>query len=126
MAHLAYLHTEACGAGDLAYELGWIGKVHGGGVAQAQLTFPLEIRFRRGLVAPGVSQTCQRDGSAEAQRWVFARCKQVPWQELVPFGSLAGGRGREMALASTFVPRQAELCIRGSTPLPPRCKGQFF
>ena len=23
-------HCQACGAGDLAYELGWVGKVHGG------------------------------------------------------------------------------------------------
>ena len=62
---------------------------------QAQLAFPLEIRFRRDPVAPGGSQTRWRNGSAEAQRLVFARCKQVPWQELVPFGILAGdGRGR--------------------------------
>ena len=87
----------------------------------AQLTFPLEIRFRRGLVAPGVSQTCQRDGSAEAQRWVFARCKQVPWQELVPFGILAGGWAREMALTTAFVPCQAELCPLGLNNSPSRC-----
>ena len=78
---------------------------------QAQLAFPLEIRFRRGPVAPGGSQTRQRDGSAEAQRWVFARCKQVPWQELVPFGILAGG------WASTFVPHQTELCRLGAQQL---------
>ena len=60
-----------------------------------------------------------RDGSAEAQLWVFAWCKQVPWQELVPFGILAGGWVREMALASAFVPCQADLCCQGSTTLPP-------
>ena len=59
---------------------------------QAQLAYPLMIRFGRGLVAPGGSQThCRRDGSTKAQHWVFVRCKQVPWQELVPFGILAGG-----------------------------------
>ena len=45
---------------------------------QAQLAFPLEIRFRRGPAAPGGSQTRRRDGSAEAQSWVFVWCKQVP------------------------------------------------
>ena len=78
---------------------------------QAQLAFPSEIHFGRGPVAPGGSQTCRwTDGSAEAQCWVFARCKQVPWQELVPFGILAEGWARKMALASAFVPHQAELC----------------
>ena len=77
----------------------------------AQLTYPLAIRLGKGPAALGGSQTRRwRDGSSEAQRWVFVQCKQVPWQELVPFGILAGGWARVMALASTFVPRQAELC----------------
>ena len=89
---------------------------------QAQLAFPLEIHFGRGPAAPGGSQTHRRrDGSTEAQRWVFVRCKQVPWQELVPFGILAGGWAREMALASAFVPRQAELCRPGLNNSPSRC-----
>ena len=62
-------------------------------------------------MAVGGSQIrCRRFGSTEAQSWVFARSEQVPWQELVPFGILAGGWAREMALASAFVPCQAELC----------------
>ena len=66
----------------------------------------------------GRSQTlCQRGGSAEAQRWVFAGSKQVPWQEPVPFGILAGGWAREMALASAFVPQQTELCRPGAQQL---------
>ena len=89
---------------------------------QAQLAFPSVICFGRGPVASGGSQTRhQKDGSAEAQRWVFARCKQVPWQELVPFGILAGGWVREMALASAFVPCQAELCRSGLNNSPSRC-----
>ena len=69
-------------------------------------------------MAEGWSQTrCRRCGSAEAQRWVFARCQQVPWQELVPFGILAGGWVGEMALVSTFVPRQAELYCPGAQQL---------
>ena len=87
---------------------------------QAQLTYPSVIRFRRGPAAPGVSQTRSwRDESAEAHHWVFAQCKQVPWQEPVPFGILAGGWAREMALASAFVPRQVELVVQDSTTLPP-------
>ena len=69
-------------------------------------------------MAVGGSQTCsRRGGSAEAQRWVFAQSKQVPWQELVPFGILAGGWAREMALTSAFVPRQTELCRLGAQQL---------
>ena len=69
-------------------------------------------------MAAGGSQTrCRRFGSAEAQRWVFAQSMQVPWQELVPFGILAGGWAREMALVSAFVPRQTELCRPGAQQL---------
>ena len=88
---------------------------------QAQLAFPSEIHFGRGPAAPGGSQTRRRDGSTEAQRWVFARSKQVPRQELVPFGILAGGWAREMALASAFVPHQAELCRLGLNNSPSHC-----
>ena len=71
-------------------------------------------------MAAGGSQTLhRRGGSTEAQHWVFAQCKQVPWKELVPFGILAGGWAREMALASTFVPRQTALSSWGSATLPP-------
>ena len=66
----------------------------------------------------GGSQThCWRGGSTEAQSWVFAWSGQVPGQELVPFGILAGGWAREMALASAFVPRQTELCRLGAQQL---------
>ena len=69
-------------------------------------------------MAVGGSQTrCRRVGSAEAQRWVFAQSKQVPWQGLVPFGILAGGWAREMVLASAFVPSQTELCRPGAQQL---------
>ena len=88
---------------------------------QAQLAFPSEIRFGRVPAALGGSQTRWRDGSAEAQLWVFARCKQVPWQELVSFGILSGGWAREMALTSAFVPRQTELCHPGLNNSPSHC-----
>ena len=69
-------------------------------------------------MAVGASQTrCQKVGSVEAQRWVFAWSKQVPWQELVPFGILVGGWAREMALARAFFPRQTELCCPGAQQL---------
>ena len=69
------------------------------------------------MAAGGSQIRCQRFGSAEAQSWVFARREQVPWQELVPFGILAGGWVREMALASAFVPLQTELCCPGAQQL---------
>ena len=73
-------------------------------------------------MAAGGSQICRwRFGSAEAQSWVFARSEQVPWQEPVPFGILAGGWAREMALVSAFVPRQAALCRLGLNNSPSRC-----
>ena len=69
----------------------------------------------------GGSQIRGRDGSEEAQRWVFAWSKQVPWQELVPFGVLAGGWAREMVLENAFVPCQAELCHPGLNNSPSCC-----
>ena len=69
------------------------------------------------MAAGGSQICCWRFGSAEAQRWVFALREQVPWQEMVPFGILAGGWAGEMALASAFVPRQTELCCRGAQQL---------
>ena len=71
-------------------------------------------------MAAGGSQIrcrCQRFGSSEAQSWVFERSEQVPWQELVLFGILAGGWAREMTLASAFVPHQTELCRPGAQQL---------
>ena len=38
-----------------------------------------------------------------------------------PFGILPGGWEREMALASAFVPRRAELCLPGLNTSPSRC-----
>ena len=77
-------------------------------------------------MAAGGSQTrCWRGGSAEAQRWVFARREQVPWQELVPFGILAGGWVREMALVRAFVPCQTELCHPGLSNCPSHCPPAF-
>ena len=120
---LAIAHCQACGAAlmgsgvlaavDLQGAQGWEG--------QTQLAFPSEIRLGRVPVAPGGSQTRRRDLSAEAERWVFAQCQQVPWQEVVPFGILAEGWAREMVLASAFVPRQAELCRSRLNNFPSRC-----
>ena len=68
-------------------------------------------------MAAGGSQTrCRRFGSAEAQRWVFARSKKIPWQELVPFGILAGGWAGEMALAPLF-PTKLSSAVRGAQQL---------
>ena len=72
------------------------------------------------MAAGGSQIRCRRFGSAEAQSWVFAQSEQVPWQELVPFGILAGGWAREMALASTLVPCQAVLCCQGLNNSPSR------
>ena len=69
------------------------------------------------MAAGGSQIGCWRFVSAEAQSWVFALREQVPWQELVPFGILAGGWAGEMALASAFVPHQTELCLLGAQQL---------
>ena len=69
-------------------------------------------------MAAGGCQICfRRFGSAEVQSWVFVRSQQVPWQELVLFGILAGGWAGEMALVSAIVPRQTELCCQGAQQL---------
>ena len=77
------------------------------------------------MAAGGCQTRRWRDGSTEAQRSVFAGCKQVLWQELVPFGNLAGGWEREMALASTFVPCQTEQCRPGLNNSPSHCLPAF-
>ena len=69
------------------------------------------------MAAGGNQIRCRMFGSAEAQSWVFARSEQVPWQELVLFGILAGGWAGEMALVSDFVPHQTELCRQGAQQL---------
>ena len=119
MARLGYFHTARLVVLGM-WCISWGGsarctRLGGAGSARFSFGYPLQ----EGPVAPGRSQTCQRDGSAEAQCWVFAWCKQVPWQELVPFVILAGGWAREMALASAFVPRQTALSSWGSATLPP-------
>ena len=69
------------------------------------------------MAAGGSQICCRRFGSAEAQSLVFLRSEQVPCQELVLFGILAGGWVGEMALASAFVLHQAELCRQGAQQL---------
>ena len=114
VARLGYLHTARLVVLGI-WCISWSGlaRCTGAGVAgSARLSFG--DLLREGPCGTGGSQTCRwTDGSAEAQRWVFARCKQVPWQQLVPFGIWAGGSAREMALASASVPSQAELCCPG-------------
>ena len=78
------------------------------------------------MAAGGSQIRCRRFGSAEAQSWVFALSEQVPWQELVPFGILAGGWAREIALASTFATRQTELCHPGVNNSPSLCPPAFL
>ena len=78
---LGYLHTAriavaaSMGSGVLAGVDLQGAQVQEG---QTQLALPLVVHFRRGPVAPGGRQTCWRDGSTEAQHWVFSWCKQVP------------------------------------------------
>ena len=117
MARLAYLHTEACGAGDLAYELGWIGMVHGRGSLSS--LFPSEIHFRRGPEAPGGSQTRWRDGSAEAQVGCLLGASKFPGRNWFPLGFWLGdGRGRWRWRAPLSRIKLSPV-IWGSTTLPP-------
>ena len=69
------------------------------------------------MAAGGSQIRCRRFGSAEGQSWVFVRSEQVPWQELVLFGILAGGWAGEIALVSAFVPHQTKLCCQGAQQL---------
>ena len=57
--------------------------------------------------------------------WVFSRCKQGSWQELVPFGILAGGWAREMALVSALFSAKLRSVVRGSTTLPSGSLSRF-
>ena len=88
---------------------------------QAQLALPSVVRCGRGPVAPRGRLARRRDGSTEAERWVFAWCKQARCREPVPLGVSAGGWAREMARASAFVPRRVELYLPGLNNSPSRC-----
>ena len=72
-------HCQACGAALMGSGVLAGVDLQGaqGQEGQTQLTLPLVVCFGRGPVAPGGRQTSQRDGSAEAQCWVFVWCKQV-------------------------------------------------
>ena len=77
------------------------------------------------MAAGGSHTRCWRVGSTEAQCWVFAQSKQVPWQELVPCGILAGdGRGRWHWRAPLF-PNKLSSVIRGLSNSPSRCPPAF-
>ena len=77
------------------------------------------------MAAGGSQIHCRRLGSAEAQSWVFVRSQQVPWQELVLFGILAGGWAGEMALGSAFVPHKLSSVFQGLSSSPSLCPPAF-
>ena len=86
---------------------------------QAQLTLPLVVRFRRGPAAPEGTQTRRRDGSTEAQHWVFVQCKQVCDGNWFPLGFWLGdGRGR-WSFPEPLFPAKLSSVLQGSTTLPP-------
>ena len=116
-------HCQACGSGDLAYYLGWIGKVHRGRRGR------LSSLFLQRSASGGV--LCHREGVRPAAGGVTPQKHSVGClsgaskfpgrKKLVPFGILAGGWAREMALACACVPHQAELCLQGLNNSPSRC-----
>ena len=77
------------------------------------------------MAAGGSQICCLSFGSTEAQSWVFARSEQVPWQELVPFGILAGGCMREMALRAPLFPTKLSSVVRGLSSSPSLCPPAF-
>ena len=77
------------------------------------------------MAAGGSQIRCRRFGSSEAQSWVFAQSEQIPWQELVLFGILAGGWAGEMARASAFVPTKLSSVVRGLSGSPSLCPPGF-
>ena len=57
---------------------------------------------------------------------VFAWYKKVLWQELLPFGILAGEWAREMALASALFPTKLSSVIPGLSNSPSCCPPAFL
>ena len=55
-------------------------------------------------MAPGGRQTRRRDGTAEAQRWVFVQGLQVREGNWFPLGFRLGDGVREMALPVPLFP----------------------
>ena len=82
------------------------------------------IHFGRGPAAAGGSQTHQRDGSVEAQRWVFARSK-FPGRNWFPLGFWLGdGRGRWRWRAPLF-PTKLSSVVWGLSNSPSLCPPAF-
>ena len=74
------------------------------------------------MAAGGSQIRCRRFGSAEAQSWVFVQREQVPWQELVPFGILAGGWAGEM---KPLFPAKLSSVVWGLISSPSLCPPAF-
>ena len=72
-------HCQACGAALMGSGILAGVDLQGaqGQEGQTQLAFPSVVHFGCSG-APGGRQTHLRDGSTEAQHWVFAGCTQIP------------------------------------------------
>ena len=77
------------------------------------------------MAAGGSQICCRRFGSAEAQSWVFAPSEQVPWQELVLFGILAGGWAGEMVLGAPLFPAKLSSVVQSLSSSPSLCPPAF-
>ena len=75
-------HFQACGAASMGSGVLAGVDLQGaqGREGQTQFALPLVVCFGWGpaALAPGGRQTRRKDGSTEAQHWVFAGCQQVP------------------------------------------------
>ena len=77
------------------------------------------------MAAGGSQILCRRFGSAEAQSWVFAQSEQVPWQELVLFGILAGGWAGRWRWRAPLFPTKLSSVVRGLSSSPSLCPPAF-
>ena len=118
MARQGYLHTArlvVLGIWCISWG-GWARCTGAGGAGSAHLSFSDPLQ-------EGPCST-RRESDLPPEGWIHRSTAMGVYvvqasslQELVPFGILAGGWAREMALVSAFVPRQTELCCLGAQQL---------
>ena len=104
---LGYFHTARLVVlllWDLAYQPGWIRKLHRAGRGRLSSLCLLWSAVGGALWHQEGGQTRWRDGSTEAQRWAFVGASKFREGNWFPLGFWLG-MAREMALPSTFVPR---------------------
>ena len=124
---LGYLHTASLWCCfDGIWRISWGGSARCTGAGEADSArFAFGGPLREGPCGTGREADLSHGWIYRSTVLVICTVQASSVRELVPFGILAGGWLREMALAIAFVHRQAELCLLGLNNSPSHCPLAF-